>query len=417
MDFNTVEPMDVMMLERSSVELKTHIKNLKKSGIMTKGKVVDEEGEMLEDPESLFYNPVAQMAAKSHEKGLLGSTTTSDSDNSSTESSSDSSDDMCSDEADDDIGDLPDLPQSYMNRKPRHSVSAEVYGEFNKKQAFVPPTHAKTFEERNGIMKFIHNVFLFSTLESRDLETVINAMEKVNLEDGNRIIDQGDDGDALYVIAEGTMNVFKIFNFTPGNPTLEPEVNVKVCKEGDVFGELALLYNCPRAASVQADGQALLWKLDRETFTHIVKDAATKKRDMYEKFLSTAALLKECDSYERSKIADALKTKLYKAGEKIITQDELGDTFYFVESGEAVAVKSFKGKEPVQTMKYQSGDYFGELAILRNAPRAATIEAVNDVMVAYLNRQAFKRLLGPMQTILERNAAQYKSQASEVVTS
>merc|ERR1712224_670163 len=60
---------------------------------------------------------------------------------------------------------------------------------------------------------------------------------------------------------------------------------VKTCEPGDVFGELALMYNCPRAASVEADTEGTCWKLDRETFNAIVRDAAQKKREKWEAFL------------------------------------------------------------------------------------------------------------------------------------
>lgn len=80
---------------------------------------------------------------------------------------------------------------------------------------------------------------------------------------------------------------------------------------GDAFGELALLYNTPRAASITALVDSVLWVLDRETFNHIVKDAAAKKRERYEEFMSKSALFKETDPYERSKIADAFKSTTF----------------------------------------------------------------------------------------------------------
>lgn len=60
---------------------------------------------------------------------------------------------------------------------------------------------------------------------------------------------------------------------------------------GESFGELSLLYNAPRAASIIADEEALLWSLDRQTFNHIVKDAASKKREKYETFLEKVKIL------------------------------------------------------------------------------------------------------------------------------
>ena len=78
---------------------------------------------------------------------------------------------------------------------------------------------------------------------------------------------------------------------------------------GEAFGELALLYNAPRAATIKAVSQCCLFSLDRETFNHVVKDAAAAKRNRYEEFLGRVELLDTMDPYERMKIADVIKTK------------------------------------------------------------------------------------------------------------
>lgn len=61
-------------------------------------------------------------------------------------------------------------------------------------------------------------------------------------------------------------------------------------------------------------------------------------------------------------------------------------------------------------MQLKENDYFGELALLKDSPRAANIKATSDkVVVACIDRASFKRLLGPLEIILERNAERYKS--------
>lgn len=145
--------------------------------------------------------------------------------------------------------------------------------------------------------------------------------------------------------------------------------------------------------------------LDRQTFNHIVKDASQKKREKYEKFLSTVDILQNMDHYERSKLADAIKEKKFGAGDQIIKQGEQGDSFYILVDGDAFATLDASGQEVV--MKYQPGDYFGELALLRDEPRAANVFAKSDCKCIYLDRKSFKRLLGPLNKILKRNMASY----------
>lgn len=183
----------------------------------------------------------------------------------------------------------------------------------------------------------------------------------------------------------------------------------QVYEPGESFGELALLYNAPRAATIIAKEECVLFALDRETFNNIVKDAASKKREKYESFLSKVELLESMDPYERSKIADALKPMKFKVNEFVVKEGETGDTFFLVEDGDAVASKVLQpGKNPETVYKYKSGDYFGELALLKDTPRAANILAVTSLSVLALDRLSFKRLIGPMEDLLKRNFARYE---------
>jgi cAMP-dependent protein kinase regulator len=57
---------------------------------------------------------------------------------------------------------------------------------------------------------------------------------------------------------------------------------LKTYQIGEAFGELALLYNAPRAASIKAKTTGRLFALDRNTFNSIVKESAIKKKRLYE---------------------------------------------------------------------------------------------------------------------------------------
>ena len=86
-------------------------------------------------------------------------------------------------------------------------------------------------------------------------------------------------------------------------------------------------------------------------------------------------ILSSMDHYERSKLPDALKSYEFKAGDYIINQGDSGNEFFMIIEGEAVATKSMNGQPPEEVMQYKEGDYFGELALLKNEPRAANVIA------------------------------------------
>jgi len=291
-----------------------------------------------------------------------------------------------------------EMPEDFLRseqqlNKCRQSVSAEAYGEWNLKKSFVAPIITKSDEQKERLKNVLGRSFLFSNLDAHAFTIVIGAMKEVRTTPNQRVITQGDAGDFLFVIESGKLNcVIK---------TGDTEKVVKTCGSGDVFGELAVLYNCARAASVDVVEEGTLWQLDRDTFNHIVKDAAARKRERYDTILAAVPILARSDAYERSQIADALKSKTFSDGTDIVKQGERGSKFYIVEEGEAVALKG-----GVQVMSYSSGDYFGELALLRDEPRAATVRARGQCKLLELEKSAFNRLLD-VSDILER-AEKYK---------
>lgn len=135
-----------------------------------------------------------------------------------------------------------------------------------------------------------------------------------------------------------------------------------------------------------------------------------RKREKYEDFLKSVKLLQNMDHYERSKLADAIKDERYEPNEFIIREGESGNVFYIINEGTAIATKTLEpGQPPKQVMSYNPGDYFGELALLRNEPRAANVIATSRVKVVALERNSFKRLLGPLDEILKRNMDAYSN--------
>ena len=115
------------------------------------------------------------------------------------------------------------------------------------------------------------------------------------------------------------------------------------------------------------------------------------------------------DPYERTKLGDALNEKKFKKGDFIISEGEVGKSFYFISEGTAIATKKLDGNtEATKVKDYAKGQYFGERALLTNENRAANIVATSEeVIVLELERDTFTRLLGSLQDILSRNMSDY----------
>lgn len=305
----------------------------------------------------------------------------------------------------DDEGYLAPPPVPNHNRGRRTSISAESMapakdGEFNK---IVVP---KTLEQRQRIETSISNNFLFKNLDEEQYKDVIDAMVEKPTSKGEDVIVQGGVGDYFYAVEKGSLYVFV-------SKDGGPETKVHEYGPGGSFGELALMYNAPRAATVRCMEDSVLWALDRVTFRRILMERTSSKRRMYESFLEEVPILSNLEPYERHKIADALESITYDTKEVVIQQGDTGQSFYIIESGEAIVTKmDDNGVEHILTT-LKKGDYFGELALLNDQPRKATVSANGRLKCATLGKKAFVRLLGPCVEIITRNVQNYAMLAND----
>jgi CRP-like cAMP-binding protein/Tfp pilus assembly protein PilF len=287
----------------------------------------------------------------------------------------------------------------------RKSVSAEVFNQMQTGTGPATTVIPKSEAARRRIATAISRNLLFSHLDAAQTAEVIDAMAERAVERGETIIKQGAEGDFFYVVEKGSLLVFV------------DDAQVGTITSGGSFGELALMYSSPRAATVTAVDNDVLWALDRQTFRKILLINMLNHRRKVETFLKNVPLLTTLTAYERGVVADALEYKTYQPGDVVFRQGDPGDAFYIVEQGTLQATQQATrevSEVPVGDLK--EGDYFGEVALLKDSPRNATITATSVAKVAYMNRGAFTRLLGPCLVILERNMDAYKT-ADQVLKS
>jgi len=267
------------------------------------------------------------------------------------------------------------IPVGY-NLGRRTSVSAESLDP--SATADLPKTVIhKTSSQRQRIETSIKNNLLFRNLDEDQHNDVLNAMKEVRVPQGTQVIVQGAVGDFFYVVESGS---FEVWVKPPQQHSYDPNTKqstvvasspaklVAKIESGGSFGELALMYNAPRAATVVAVApSSTLWALDRVTFRSILMEHTSRKRKMYEVFLAEVGILVSLQPQERAKIADALEEKVYEEGEAVVVEGEVGKNFYIIESGQAEVTKRRGGRgEEERVSMLGRGDYFGGQSFVAN---------------------------------------------------
>ena len=127
-------------------------------------------------------------------------------------------------------------------------------------------------------------------------------------------------------------------------------------------------------------------------------------------------MLADLVEVELNKVADALRSVTFLKGTKIITQGDKGNDFYILKTGIcSCTVNKPSGSESksadsngIEVLRVEEGGYFGEIALLTGQPRKANVIAVENCETLVLDRATFKRVMGPLESILERNMDNYK---------
>lgn len=296
----------------------------------------------------------------------------------------------------------PQEPPKMPARGRRRAVAAEAYNPNENDANVKAVVHPKTEEQLQRLKKSVENILLFKSCDRDQLKEILNAMFEKKVSPEDEIIRQGADGDNFYVIDNG---VFDVFIETNGK-----EVKVHTFKDAGSFGELALMYNCPRNATIIAKSEGSIWALDQATFRRIVVGAAARRRQIYESLLENVPMLAQLQAYERMNLADALETKVFEEGECIIREKDEADCMYFIEDGTVRITVSDK-----EISRLTKGEYFGELALVMKQPRSASVFAFGgEAKCACLNVDAFERLLGPCMDIMKRNIGHYEEQRKKL---
>ncbi|EFJ48149.1 hypothetical protein VOLCADRAFT_81219 [Volvox carteri f. nagariensis] len=269
-----------------------------------------------------------------------------------------------------------------------------------KGKATLPKLPANAVKAQPEDYSFIENalgrLLLFTRLDPQLQRKIVSEMYERTVPAGDILIKEGDTGLAaseLYVVKSGK---FEVLQKRQGQ-----NVRVNIKERGDCFGEISLMYDSPRTATVAATMDAVVWALDRQVFRFFVRELQETQVSQVELFLNSVPILANLSREERIRLVDAFEEVTYQAGQKVIVEGDKGDLFYIVKDGEAIVYQNTpQGQRKVNHLF--KADFFGERALLKDEPRMATVEAYTKLICLTLKRETFQEILGPLEQLMAR---------------
>lgn len=284
-------------------------------------------------------------------------------------------------------------------RKAIHAITTDV-------SDYVKKVVPKSDNVRDLIYHAIKPNILFKACSEEELIDLVDVFEPKFFKAGSIVIREGDEGHHFYVMERGGVNVY------------EKDVFKVSLFSGVAFGEIALLYGCPRSATLQAKYDCSLWSIDRTAFRGISVQHKQKRMELKLAFLREVKIddrllgdvLKPS---ELAAMASATEIQCFREGDCIVEQGTRGDIFYMIEEGTVDVFIKEKGDRPVVTLT--SGQFFGEKALLSDDVRTASCIASSDVKCMILMREDFVLMLGDLQDLLNRSYRNRESSSAGVV--
>ncbi|XP_044053907.1 cGMP-dependent protein kinase 1 isoform X2 [Siniperca chuatsi] len=248
---------------------------------------------------------------------------------------------------------------------------------------------------------FLRNELL-KNLDEGEIKAIIACMYSTTINQGCYVVQEGTDGAQAYVLEEGRLDVTK-----DGLKllTIEPE---------DMFGELALLYNCTHTYSVSAQADSKLWVIDRKSYQTILIQSALNSLSHSVELLSSIPFLQSLPEDVIMKMSDLMEEAHYAEGDYIIRQGATGDTFYIISKGQVKVTEEKPGHEEQRVLsKLSERQWFGEKALWGEGVQTVNVIAAGKVTCLVIDRETFKDIIGGLVFDCSHEEQQSRESKSE----
>jgi CRP-like cAMP-binding protein len=241
----------------------------------------------------------------------------------------------------------------------------------------------------------------FSELPPELYPKAVRMLRLLRGGDGELVVREGDPGSAFYFVASGEVRVFAAAGAAPA-------VERTHLHEGALFGELALVTEQPRTASVQVVGQADLLEIRRGAVAElvaVVPDLAERlqrfaRERLLKNLLATSPLFEPFDPQQQMDLVRRFEGIEVPLGTVVIREGDVGQGLFVILLGEVEVVRTddLDGREGA-VARLRAGDVFGEMSLLDDRPTSATVRAITPATLLFLGRDYFQRLVAALPAL------------------
>lgn len=250
---------------------------------------------------------------------------------------------------------------------------------------------AKAVPATEEIIGFLKEIPLFAELKEEDLTELCKHIKLRRFMKNSPIVRQGDAGDNFYTIVSGKAKIV-----VSGNNGAEKILGT--LSTGDSFGETALIEKGKRTASIVTLSQTAVFEISREGFEKFLASNAENREKItgkirLGKMLLASSVFSFMSQKQISYLIKNLKPEKIKAGTIVFKQGDEGNKFYLIQEGN-IHLERFDNSLKTLDIILKPGNFFGEMALVKNIPRTATAEAVSDSLLFTLDKESFCNVIG-----------------------
>ena len=295
----------------------------------------------------------------------------------------------------------PNEPQGrYQNKKPNIILDSRLLLD-SVQEAIPAEIHdvAKSSKEIDLIKSSLSKHFVFKNLHDHYTSVIIHHMRLYTMKPGEVVFTQGSPASNFYVVSKGRLEV--IVNTK----------RIKLLNTGDSFGEMALLHNTARTATVSTLTNCSMWVLDRKTFRSTLELLEQANYEENKTFIESIPVFEVLTRSQKDSLVHSLSNHSFVPGSVIVNEGDPGDLLYVIKQGIVLVTKNNQ-----EVRKMGKGFYFGEQALLYSSPRTATVTAVNHVKCVAISGGELTELLGnKLQDIIYWNSITISIEKSDLL--